>query len=418
MLLLYVYKKIRPEASCSHLKVLIFLTLYFSLINFIVADNAYPAQATLSWNAPTTNVDGSPLTDLAGYKVYYGTSSGNYTNQTDVGNVLTSQITNLTAGITYYFAVTAYDTSGNESGYSNEVSKTIPSTTQYTLTVTKSGTGTGTVTSSPAGINCGADCSQVYSSGTQVTLTASASIGSTFAGWSGACSVTTGTTCTTTMNSSKSITAKFNVQPANITIVTPNGGEVIPAESTYNIRWTATVSAVQFKLFYTLNNGQTWKPINNNNYVTGTSYSWRVPTVNNNKLKCRIAIIGYSTNGVKVGSDKSDLPFKIEVVRVTLPNGNESLISGSQHSINWTTNATIRPIHRVVLYYTKNAKASPITWIPIYVFTGSNLGTYNWKVPDVLNSKIYCKVRVVLKDESGNTIGSDLSDGYFSIAPQ
>ena len=41
----------------------------------------------------------------------------------------------------------------------------------YTLTVAKAGTGSGTVTSSPAGINCGADCSEPYNSGTVVTLT-------------------------------------------------------------------------------------------------------------------------------------------------------------------------------------------------------------------------------------------------------
>jgi hypothetical protein len=59
--------------------------------------------------------------------------------------------------------------------------------TTYTLTVTKTGTGSGTVTSSPAGINCGADCNEtVNSHGTSVTLTAAtAAGGSNFAGWSG-----------------------------------------------------------------------------------------------------------------------------------------------------------------------------------------------------------------------------------------
>ena len=54
----------------------------------------------------------------------------------------------------------------------------------YTLTVTKAGTGTGTVTSSPAGINCGSDCSETYNAGTSVTLTASPATSSTFTGWS------------------------------------------------------------------------------------------------------------------------------------------------------------------------------------------------------------------------------------------
>lgn len=81
-------------------------------------------SATLSWDVPTTNTDGTPLTNLAGYKIYYGTSSGNYTKIIDVGNVTTYVINNLAPG-TYYFTTSAYDTSGIESGYSNEVSKTL-----------------------------------------------------------------------------------------------------------------------------------------------------------------------------------------------------------------------------------------------------------------------------------------------------
>ena len=78
----------------------------------------------------------------------------------------------------------------------------------YSLTMTKSGSGSGTVTSSPTGINCGTDCSEVYSYGTVVTLTATATGGSTFSGWSGVC---TGTgSCTVTMDGSKSVTATFN----------------------------------------------------------------------------------------------------------------------------------------------------------------------------------------------------------------
>jgi uncharacterized protein (DUF2141 family) len=83
--------------------------------------------------------------------------------------------------------------------------------TRYTLTVTKVGTGSGTVTSSPAGINCGSDCSEAYNEGTNVTLTATASAGSTFAGWSGACSGTG--ECSVTMNSDKTVVATFTPTP-------------------------------------------------------------------------------------------------------------------------------------------------------------------------------------------------------------
>ncbi len=82
-------------------------------------------SAMLSWDAPQTYTDGRPLGDaLGGFKVYYGTSSRNYTHVVDVGKVTTYRVVGLSPA-TYYFAVTAYDRSGNESDYSNEVSKEI-----------------------------------------------------------------------------------------------------------------------------------------------------------------------------------------------------------------------------------------------------------------------------------------------------
>lgn len=77
-----------------------------------------------------------------------------------------------------------------------------------TLTVSKEGTGTGTVTSNPAGINCGSDCTENYSSGTTVSLTASASSGSSFAGWGGDCSGTG--SCSVVMGQARNVTATFN----------------------------------------------------------------------------------------------------------------------------------------------------------------------------------------------------------------
>jgi hypothetical protein len=83
-------------------------------------------KAKLSWNRPTANTDGTRLTDLAGYKIYYGTSPGCYSEMIDVGKATKRTIADLTDGLTYYFVATAYNKSGYESGFSNEVSKTIP----------------------------------------------------------------------------------------------------------------------------------------------------------------------------------------------------------------------------------------------------------------------------------------------------
>jgi hypothetical protein len=79
------------------------------------------ASTTLSWIAPTQNNDGTALADLAGYVIYYGTSSRNYTNEIRISNpsVTTYFVDGLTAG-RYYFAAKAFSTSGAESGYSAE----------------------------------------------------------------------------------------------------------------------------------------------------------------------------------------------------------------------------------------------------------------------------------------------------------
>src|SRR6516164_2304566 len=82
---------------------------------FAAASSQAAQSVTLAW-------DPSSGPNLAGYRVHEGTSSGIYTQVLYVGNVTTATISNLTAGVTFYFAVTAYNTSGLESTYSNEVS--------------------------------------------------------------------------------------------------------------------------------------------------------------------------------------------------------------------------------------------------------------------------------------------------------
>ena len=94
--------------------------LFTILAILAIAGIAQAATVQVTWN-PNTEPD------LSGYKLYHGTASGQYGEPVDVGNV-TGHVMEITPqhGATYYFALTAYDTSGNESGYSDEATCFVP----------------------------------------------------------------------------------------------------------------------------------------------------------------------------------------------------------------------------------------------------------------------------------------------------
>jgi hypothetical protein len=117
------------------------LLLLVGLVVLLVGVPAKAAQVSLAWDRNTE-------TDIAGYRVYYGTASRVYNWFIDVGNTTAFTVTGLTDGATYYFAATAYDTSHLESTYSVEASK---STCTYSISppsqsfVASAGTGTVSV---------------------------------------------------------------------------------------------------------------------------------------------------------------------------------------------------------------------------------------------------------------------------------
>ncbi len=88
--------------------------------------NVGSGTATLSWSAPTENTDGSALTDLTGYRIYYGTDADALTESVNIDTVgiTTYVVSNLGTG-TWYFAIKAYNAAGVESDLSNTASKTI-----------------------------------------------------------------------------------------------------------------------------------------------------------------------------------------------------------------------------------------------------------------------------------------------------
>jgi Fibronectin type III domain len=83
-------------------------------------------SVTINWTPPTENTNGSALTNLAGYNIHYGTSSGSLTKTISISNpgIATYVVSNLTPG-KYYFAVAAVNSAGTESPLSAQVSTTV-----------------------------------------------------------------------------------------------------------------------------------------------------------------------------------------------------------------------------------------------------------------------------------------------------
>jgi Putative Ig domain len=83
-------------------------------------------SVTLSWEAPTLNTDGTPLTDLAGYRIYFGKISRQYNNEITIdGPGITTYVVDNLSPDTYYFAATAINSTGMESSYSGEAVRTV-----------------------------------------------------------------------------------------------------------------------------------------------------------------------------------------------------------------------------------------------------------------------------------------------------
>jgi hypothetical protein len=101
-----------------------------SLATFTINVTSPPSSngsATLSWTPPTQNTDGSTLSNLAGFRIQYGTSPTALTQTVQIPNagLASYVVTGLSSG-SWYFAVKAYTSSGAESANSGVVSKTIP----------------------------------------------------------------------------------------------------------------------------------------------------------------------------------------------------------------------------------------------------------------------------------------------------
>jgi hypothetical protein len=108
---------IKLAARASRILLFLIVLLFFLLTPFstqLTIRDCHAAQVQLEWSP-------SDCYQVTGYKIHYGTGSGSYSNVADVGLITYHTLFGLDDSTTYYFAATAYDSNGNESGFSNEV---------------------------------------------------------------------------------------------------------------------------------------------------------------------------------------------------------------------------------------------------------------------------------------------------------
>ena len=222
----------RSASRPARLFILCSLAMWLLLAGAAAAPGA---TLTVTWDANTEE-------DLAGYKVYCGTSPGSYGQPVVVDAEATScQLTGLESQTTYYVAVTAFDTSANESDFSAETWATTDGggeQASYSLITGVSPAGSGTVSRSPNASS--------YEAGTQVTLTAAPAAGWRFDHWGGALSGSSNP-ATLTMNANKTVTAYFVAIPETYTLsVSTSGSGTVgrsPNASSYEAGTQVTLTA-------------------------------------------------------------------------------------------------------------------------------------------------------------------------------
>jgi predicted small secreted protein len=190
-----------------------------------------------------------------------------------------------------------------------------------------------------------------------------------------------------------------------LALLSPNEWEVIPSGSTYNITWCAPSEAVEFKLQYSTNNGETWKTIASN--LSGMTHQWEVPVLQSTRVACHVKVVAYDDTGIKVGADKSDDLFRIEVASITAPFIFEIVPKGTvAYPVTWTMSAAISEnVSSATVSYTLGKSG---IWKKAVGTVVDPLTGFSWDVPSPAERK-NAKLKVVFRDISGDKVATAIS---------
>ena len=302
-------------------------------VTMAAAKNVAAAFTIKSYTITATAGGGGSISPSGTVSVNYGgsqsftiTPNADYT----IGSVV---VDGVSAG-----AVTSYSFTNVTGNHSITVNFT--AVQQNSLNVTKAGTGSGVITSSPAGISCGADCSEVYTAGTVVTLTATPDGNSSFAGWSGAC--TGSGACTVTMAAAKNVAAAFTIKSYTITATAGGGGSISPS-GTVSVNYGGSQSfTITPNADYTIGSvvvdgvsagavtSYSFTNVTGNHSITVNFTAVQQNSLNVTKAGTGSGVITSSPAGISCGADCSEVYTAGTVVTLTAtPDGNSSFAGWS-----------------------------------------------------------------------------------------
>jgi len=194
----------------------------------------------------------------------------------------------------------------------------------------------------------------------------------------------------------------FRIYPVpTISIITPNGGELLTAGADYNVQWSGTNINSSVYLDYSLNGGGTWQYLGwGYGTLTGGNYTWSVPFYQSSDVKVRAKLWD-----IQSVHDESNDPFAIVLPPFALisPNGGYSYYPESSVNIQWIAqNST-----KIKIDYTIN---NALSWITITDSVDASLNNYSWTIPNTPSNA--CLIRIL---DISDTSVVDISDNFFVI---
>lgn len=190
------------------------------------------------------------------------------------------------------------------------------------------------------------------------------------------------------------------IPPPNITVISPNGGEIWNVGNSYPILWES-VSIGNVKIEYSTNNGLNWILITSNTSASSGKYTWTIP--NTPTYQALIKITDINNNSIYDISDGIFSIIQVPMVTVLSPNGGENWQVGTNQNITWSS---INVTKIKIEYSTNNGN----NWLIVIDSVSASTGSFYWTVPNTPTNYALIKISDIT-----NPNVSDVSNYVFSI---